>query len=89
MKKANLDQAEKLWMYLGQLDDAFVEEAQVTMSQNAHNVYGLGLVVPASRQIARDRAAKYGATVAGLSSVVAVIYFLMRRPSSKKRARAA
>jgi len=86
MRMTNLDRAEKLWMYLGQIDDAFIEEAGEMVSSSE---YGLGIVVPASHQVARKRAAKYGATFAGLSSVVAATYFLMRLRSGRKRTRAA
>ena len=89
MKKANLDRAEKLWIYLGQIDDALVEEAQVAGLQNVYGTYGLGVVIPASHQVVRKRAAKYGATFAGLSSVVAAAYLLMRLRSGRKKARAA
>jgi len=83
------DQAEKLWVYLSQMDDEFIEEAGAMMAQSSDNVYGFGIAVPASHQEARQRAAKYGATFAGLSSVVAAIYVLRRLRSSRKRARAA
>lgn len=69
MNKANLSKAEKLFSYLGEIDDSLIEEAEAFISF--------------FQKTGRNRLVKYGAIAATASGVAAAAYFLLRARAGK------
>ena len=76
MNIENLNQAERLFMYLGEIDDNIIAEAEA--------------ILPAFQATGKkkrvERVVKYSTIVVGISGVVAAAYFLSRIRTKKKRA---
>jgi len=72
MNIENLNQSEKLFMYLSEIDDRFITEAET--------------IIPAFQITSKkEHMVKYSTIVAGISGVVAAAYFLTRIRTRRKR----
>ena len=69
MNIENRDRAERLLICLSEIDDDLIEEAATA---------------DISQRVGRKRLVKYGAVTAGISGLVAAIYFLLRVWAGKR-----